>query len=110
MCPNNALMPCRGLLDTGEGFEGSRMAYRDRAAQAVLASIYDANVIQAIGRARPLLRTAADPVEIICCGNVPLLFPVASIGRLRPVTKLETVIASPSCRSAAPTCTATTPR
>jgi hypothetical protein len=70
------------------------MAYRDPAAQAVLQRVYDSAAIQAIGRARPLLRTAADPVEIIYCGNIPLPFPVASIGRLHPVTKLEKVIAS----------------
>jgi len=72
----------------------NRMAYRDPAAQAVLQRVYDSAAIQAIGRARPLLRTAADPVEIIYCGNIPLPFPVASIGRLHPVTKLEKVIAS----------------
>jgi hypothetical protein len=86
--------PCRALLATGEGVEFNRMAYRDPAAQAVLQRVYDAAAIQAIGRARPLLRTAADPVEIIYCGNVPLPFPVASIGRLHPVTKLEKVIAT----------------
>jgi hypothetical protein len=70
------------------------MAYRDPAAQAVLEGIYDSAAIQAIGRARPLLRTAADPAEIVVCVNIALPFPVASIGRLRPVTKLEKVIAS----------------
>jgi hypothetical protein len=86
--------PCTALLADGSGVQFNRMAYRDPAAQAVLMGIYDTAINQAVGRARPLLRTAADPAEIMVCGNIPLPFLVASIGRLRPITKLEKVIAS----------------
>jgi hypothetical protein len=86
--------PCTALLADGTGVTFNRMAYRDPAAQAVLEGIYDSAIIQAIGRPRPLLRTAETPAEIIVCANIPLPFPVASIGRLRPVTKIEKVIES----------------
>jgi hypothetical protein len=85
--------PYRGLLSTGEGFEGSRMAYRDPAAQAVLEAVYDSSgIIQAIGRPRGINRGPANPVEIVVCVNIPLPVPVNSIGRLRPLTTIEKLI------------------
>jgi hypothetical protein len=81
--------PYRGLLSTGEGFEGSRMAYRDPAAQRVLEAAYDSAVIQAIGRPRGINRGPENPVEIVVCVNVPLPYPVDAIGRMRPLTTIE---------------------
>ena len=59
------------LLSTGEGVRFDRLAYVDDAAQAVHAGIYDASILQAIGRGRGLNRTAANPVEVHVFANWP---------------------------------------
>jgi len=86
--------PCRALLATGEGVAFNRMAYADPAAQAVLEGIYDSAHIQAIGRPRGINRRPENPVEIAVCANVPLPYAIASIGRLRPLGKIEKLFAT----------------
>jgi hypothetical protein len=88
------LTPCTAVLADGSGVQLSRMMYRDPASQAVLRGIFDTAVTQAIGRGRPFERTADNPLVIDYWGNIGLPFPVASIARLRPVTKIEEVIAT----------------
>ena len=56
------------------------------------AGIYDASIIQAIGRARGLNRTVVDPVEIHVLGNCPLPLPIASIARHRRPSRLAKML------------------
>jgi hypothetical protein len=61
-------------------------------ARSLSTKIYDASIIQAIGRARGLNRTAANPVEIHVFANCPLPFPVASIDRWRRPSRLQKML------------------
>jgi hypothetical protein len=80
------------LLADGSGVRFDRLAYVDDAAQAVHAGIYDASILQAIGRGRGLNRTAANPVEIWDFNNCPLPMPLASIGRWRRPSRLQKML------------------
>jgi hypothetical protein len=80
--------PCTALHADGTGVSFNRLSYQDPAAQKVLLGIYDSSITQAIGRARGLNRTAADPVEIHVFANVPLPMPIASIGLWRQPSRL----------------------
>ena len=80
------------LLAGGTGARFDRLAYADPAAQAVHAGIYDASIIQAIGRARGLNRTVVDPVEIHVLGNCPLPLPITSIARHRRPSRLAKML------------------
>jgi hypothetical protein len=80
------------LLADGSGAQFNRLAYADEAAQAVHAGIYDASIIQAIGRARGLNRTGANPVEIHVFVNCPLPTPVVSIDRWRRPSRLAKML------------------
>jgi hypothetical protein len=68
-----------------------RLAYADEAAHAVI-GIYDASIIQAIGRGRGLNRTADNPVEIHVFANCPLPTPLASIYRWRRPSRLAKML------------------
>jgi hypothetical protein len=66
--------------------------YQDSDLQLQHARIYDQALVQALGRARGLNRTARNPVEIWACANVPLPLPVASITRWRPASRLAKML------------------
>jgi hypothetical protein len=61
------------------------MAYADPAADAVHRGIYDASIVQAIGRVRPLERTASNPAVTWAFGNAELPFQVVSVTRWQDV-------------------------
>ncbi len=69
------------LLTTGAAVTIECMAYPDPAADAVHRGIYDASIVQAIGRVRPLERTVSNPAVTWAFGNAELPFPVASVTR-----------------------------
>ena len=81
--------PCVGLMEAGHGVALERQAYADPRLQAVHAGIYDSGIIQAIGRARGLRRTAANPVDVYLYANLPLPVPIASIDIYRQPSRLE---------------------
>jgi putative DNA primase/helicase len=80
------------LLADGTGVRFDRLAYVDETMQAVHQGIYDASIIQAIGRGRGLNRPAANPVEIHVFANCPLPLPVASITRWRRPSRLQKML------------------
>jgi phage/plasmid primase-like uncharacterized protein len=84
---------CTALLADGRGVQFDRMGYADPDAHAVHAGIYDAAILQAIGRGRGLRRTAGNPLEIHVFSNVPLPLPVTSIERYRPFSRLDRMAA-----------------
>ena len=90
---------CRAMLADGSDVEFDRLAYANSALQAVHQGIYDSDVLQDVGRARGLNRGAADPVEIHVFGNLPLPFPLASIGRWKPPTLVDHMAAQPAINS-----------
>jgi len=59
---------------------------------SLVLAIYDASIIQAIGRGRGLNRTAANPVEIHVFANCPLPTPLASITRHRRPSRLAKML------------------
>jgi hypothetical protein len=61
------------------------MAYADPAADDVHRGIYDASIVQAIGRVRPLERTASNPAVTWAFDNVALPYPVTSATRWQDV-------------------------
>lgn len=85
--------PCVGLLADGRGVQFERLAYVDPMAQAVLEGIYDQAFVQgALGRGRGINRSAATPLEIGICGNVPLPVAVDAITRWRPASRLAKML------------------
>jgi hypothetical protein len=89
--------PCAVLLDhpfvehpIGVQFE--RLGYTDPRMQRVHEGVYDAGIIQAIGRARGLNRTAENSVDVFVFGNLPLPMPVTSVERTKPVSRLDKMI------------------
>jgi hypothetical protein len=77
---------CTALLADGSGVTFDRMAYADPRLQSVHAGVYDGGIVQALGRARGLNRTAANPVDIYVLANTPLDgIPLASIQHWRDV-------------------------
>ena len=70
-----------------------RLAYEDRAAQAIHARIYDQSFVQGgLGRGRGINRTADTPLEIRILGNVPLPVPIHSIDRWRPINRIAKML------------------
>jgi hypothetical protein len=70
-----------------------RLAYEDRAAQAIHAGIYDQSFVQGgLGRGRGINRTADTPLEIRILGNVPLPVPIHSIDRWRPINRIAKML------------------
>jgi hypothetical protein len=70
-----------------------RLAYEDRAAQAIHAGIYDQAFVQGgLGRGRGINRTADTPLEIRILGNVPLPVPINSIDRWRPINRIAKML------------------
>jgi hypothetical protein len=67
------------LLTSGAAVGIECLVYGDPAADAVHRGIYDASIIQAIGRVRPIERTANNPAVVYVFANVALPFPVASV-------------------------------
>jgi hypothetical protein len=84
--------PCAALLADGGGVELTRLAYPDPRAQAVHAGIYGGAIEQAIGRARGINRTAADPVDVYVYANLPLSVPLASIERSWPPNRVAKMV------------------
>jgi hypothetical protein len=81
--------PCAVLMENGTGVAIERLAYADPRLQAIHAGIYDSGVVQAVGRARGINRTAANPVDIYVFANLPLPMPVASVERCQPISRLD---------------------
>jgi putative DNA primase/helicase len=75
-------------MEDGFGVAIERLAYADPRLQAVHAGIYDSGIVQAIGRARGLNRTADTPVDVCVYANLPLPMPVATIERYKPISRL----------------------
>jgi putative DNA primase/helicase len=65
----------------------------DALTEAVRASICDAELGQAIGRGRGVGRSAAAPLDVLICGNVPLPVPVETVADWQPPTFDETLLA-----------------
>ena len=80
------------LMADGSGVQFERLAYRDEMAQAIHESHYDDSVLQALGRARGLNRTAANPVTHCVFANAPLPLPVATLERGLPISRLHKLI------------------
>jgi hypothetical protein len=57
----------------------------DTMAEAVRASLVEAELLQAIGRGRGVQRGAGDPLAVYVLGNVPLPVPLASISEWQPI-------------------------
>lgn len=86
-------VPCVVLLADGTGVQFERLAYEDKAAQAIHAGIYDQSFVQGgLGRGRGINRTADTPLEIWIYGNVPLPVPVHSIDRWRPINRIAKML------------------
>jgi hypothetical protein len=83
---------CAGVMEDGTGVQFRRLAYTRKSSQAVHAGIYDSAIVQAIGRARGINRTAATVVEIYVLGNVPLPMPLASIERFHPISRIDKMV------------------
>jgi putative DNA primase/helicase len=81
--------PCAALMTDGSGVAFERLAYENPAMQRVHAGTYDNAFVQGLGRGRGINRTAANPVEIIIHGNVPLPFPVTTIERRRKPSRVH---------------------
>jgi putative DNA primase/helicase len=86
--------PCSVVLDHPHlerptGVQIERLAYADPRLQAVHAGVYDAGIIQAVGRARGLNRGGNNPVDIYVYANLPLPMPVTTIERTKPVSRLD---------------------
>jgi hypothetical protein len=84
--------PCAGLLADGCGCSPSVSLTKTRRRGLSSVGIYDQAIVQALGRARGLNRTARNPVEIWACANVPLPMPVDSITRWRPASRLAKML------------------
>ena len=67
------------LLNEGGAVVIECLAYEDPAADAVHRGLYDTSPVQAVGRLRPMQRTALNPGIGYVFGNVALPFPVASV-------------------------------
>jgi hypothetical protein len=80
-----ARMPRAALLATGAAVEIACMAYEEPTADVVHRGIYDASIVQAAGRVRPIERSADNPAVVYVFANVALPFPVTSVDRWRDV-------------------------
>jgi hypothetical protein len=81
--------PCVALMADGSGLQFERLAYADPRLQSVHAGIYDSGIIQAIGRARGMNRTANNPVDIHVFANLPLPMAVTTIERWKRPSRLD---------------------
>jgi hypothetical protein len=70
-------------LVSGEAVAIQVMGYEDPAAEAVHRGIYDTSVTQALGRPRPLERTATNPSIAYVMANVVTDRPVMTLGRFQ---------------------------
>ena len=73
------------LLSEGSAVEIDCLAYEDPASDPAHRGVYDASVIQAIGRMRPMQRTVHNPAIGYVFANVALPFPVTSVQRWQDV-------------------------
>lgn len=62
----------RGLGSVGSGLQHRGDRHPDELAEAVRAAVCDDELVQIIGRVRGVNRSAADPVEVVVFGNIPL--------------------------------------
>jgi putative DNA primase/helicase len=77
------------FLEHATGVQIERLAYADPRMQRVHEGVYDAGIIQAVGRARGLNRGENNPVDIFVYANLPLPLPVTTIERTKPVSRLD---------------------
>jgi hypothetical protein len=73
------------LLTSGAAVEIETLAYEDPATDVAHRGIYDASIVQAIGRMRPMQRRTNNPAIGFVFANVALPFPVTSVRLWRDV-------------------------
>jgi putative DNA primase/helicase len=71
-------------LATGQPQACTPLAYPDPISEALRWQACEAEVVQIIGRARGVNRTANNPVEILVLTDLPLPLPVELIQMFRP--------------------------
>ncbi len=74
------------LMRDGGGTPISRMSFVDPFLESIRRAITDAEVVQAVGRARGVNRTAANPVQVFVFSDVVLPFAVDHLTTWREIT------------------------
>jgi len=83
------LIPATALLADGSGVGFVQPGFRDPLLQVALEQVRNSALEQAIGRARGINRTAANPVEVHVYSSAVLPYPVTTVSRWQRPGKLD---------------------